>query len=232
MNCITKKGGYKKLLGTVALTLATLTMYAGPVQAQTPDLKDFSGFYVGGLLGYADGSYTSDVSEVIDHEPSGGLFGVQVGWSRPYGSILFGIDGDFAFSSIDGEDTITVQGYRSDVSHDINYLSSIRARLGFMAGPVLLYGTAGLGMADLDNKLVVSAGGQHVGSDEESSWHTGWTAGVGIEYPMTANLVVGAEYLYFDMGKEEVTMDIGGYPMTDKGNLDLNTFRVTLKYRF
>ena len=87
-------------------------------------------------------------------------------------------------------------------------------------------------MADLDNKLVVSYNGQHVGSDEESSFHTGWTAGVGVEFPITQNIALGAEYLYIDMGKEEVTMNIGGYPITDKGDLNLNTIRLGIKYRF
>jgi len=232
MKYLRKECGWKKLLGMVAFSLAALTMYAGPAQAQDVGQKALSGFYVGALVGYADGTYSSDTSAEIDHEPSGGLLGVQMGWSRPSGPIIFGIDGDIAYTKIEGEDTITLQGFKSDVTHDINYLGTLRARLGFMAGPVLIYGTAGLAVADLDNKIVVSYNGQHVGSDEESSWHTGWTAGVGVEYPITPNLALGAEYLYIDMGKEEVTMNIGGYPMTDKGDLNLNTIRLGVKYRF
>jgi len=232
MNYLRKECGWKKLLGLVAFSLVAITIYAGPAQAQDIDQKSLTGFYVGALIGYADGEYTSDTSAEIDHEPSGELLGVQMGWSSSSGPMIFGIDGDIAYSSIEGEDTITLMGYRSDVTHDINYLGTLRARLGLMAGPVLIYGTAGLAMADLDNKIVVSYNGQYIDSDEEKTWHTGWTAGAGLEFPITPNLSLGAEYLYIDMGKEKVTMNIGGYPMTDKGDLNLDTFRFGIKYRF
>ena len=51
-------------------------MFAVPVQAQDLGQKGLSGFYIGALVGYANGKYASDMSE-IDHEPDGGLFGIQ-----------------------------------------------------------------------------------------------------------------------------------------------------------
>jgi outer membrane immunogenic protein len=232
MKDLRNEGGWMKLLGTVAFFMAALTVYAGTAQAQNIGQKGLSGFYVGALLGYATGEYSSDISEQIDHEPTGGLLGVQVGWSLSTGPMVFGIDADVARTNIEGEDSVTTIGYKSDVSHDINYLGTVRGRVGFMAGPVLIYGTAGLAFADLDNKLVVSYGGQLVGSDEQDSWHTGWTAGLGVEYPITPNFSVGAEYLYIDMGREEITMHVGGYPVTDKGDLNLNVGRLGFRFRF
>jgi len=232
MKSLLKKGSWGKRSCVMTIFLVLVMMFAVPVQAQDLGQKGLSGFYVGALVGYANGKYASDMSAEIDHEPDGGLFGIQVGWSHPVGPIILGIDGDIALTKIEGEDSITLMGFKSDVTHDVNYLSTIRARLGFMAGPVLIYGTGGLAMADLDNKLVVSYYGQHIGSDEKSSWHAGWTVGGGLEFPITPNLALGAEYLYVDMGKEEVTMNIGGYPVTDKGDLDLHTFRFGIKYRF
>jgi len=232
MKDLKKKCEWKKLLGMAAFILAALMVYAGPAQAQDEGQKGLSGFYVGALAGYADGTYQSDISEEVDHEPAGALLGFQVGWSRSFGSFIFGIDGDIAYTSIDGEDSITLMDYKSDVSHDINYLSTLRARFGGMAGRALIYGTAGLAVADLDNKLVVSYMGQEVGRDEESSFHTGWTAGLGVEFPITPKISFGAEYLYIDMGKEKVSMEIGGYPVVDKGDLNLNTIRLGINFRF
>ena len=232
MKNLRNEGGWIKLLGTVVLFMAALTMFAGTAQAQNIGQKGLSGFYVGALVGYATGEYSSDMSEQVDHEPTGGLLGAQVGWSLSSGPMVFGIDADIARTNIEGEDSITVMGYKSDVSHDINYLGTVRGRVGFMAGPVLIYGTAGLAFADLDNKLVVSYNGVIIGSDEQDSWHTGWTAGGGVEYPITPNFSIGAEYLYIDMGREEVTAHIGGYPVTDKGDLNLNVGRLGFKFRF
>jgi outer membrane immunogenic protein len=232
MKNLRKQSGWIKLLGTVVLFLAALTMFASPVQAQNIGQKGLSGFYIGALVGYGTGEYSSDMSEQIDHEPTGGLLGVQMGWSLSSGPMIFGIDADLARTNIEGEDSITMMGYKSDVSHDINYLSTVRARVGVMAGPVLIYGTAGLAMADLDNKIVVSYNGTLVGRDEQDSWHTGWTVGLGVEYPITPNISIGADYLYIDMGREEVTMHVAGYPITDKGDLNLNTARLGFKFRF
>jgi outer membrane immunogenic protein len=232
MKDLKKECGRKKLLGTVAFLLAALLMYAGPSQAQDEGKKGLSGFYVGALVGYATGEYSSDISSDIDHKPNGALLGIQGGWSHPYGPIIFGIDGDIAYTWIKGDDEITTMGYRSDVKHDINCLGTIRPRLGVMAGPALIYGTAGLAFANLDNKLVVSYNGQRVGSDEKNSWHIGWTAGGGVEYPINSRISLRAEYLYIDMGKEEITMNIGGYPITDKGDLNLHTIRLSIQYRF
>ena len=96
----------------------------------------------------------------------------------------------------------------------------------------MIYGTAGLAFADLDNQLVVSNSGQEVGRDEESSHHTGWAAGAGVEFPLTPRISITAEYLYMDMEEEEVTVDIGGFPFTDQGDLNLSTLRFGVSFRF
>lgn len=232
MNHLRKARVSIKVWGVAAFCLAALTIASSPAHAQGFVQKGLSGFYVGALVGYATGEYSSDMSEQVDHEPTGGILGFQTGWSLASGPMVFGIDADISRTNIEGEDSITVSGYRSDVSHDINYLGTVRGRVGFIAGPVLIYGTAGLAMADLDNKMVVSYNGQLVGSDEQDSWHTGWTVGLGVEVPITPNFAIGAEYLYIDMGREEVTMHVGNYPVTDKGDLNLNVGRLGFKFRF
>lgn len=226
------KGDTIAVLRYATIVLGVLIIFAGRAQAQNPGQEDFAGIYVGVFAGYADGSYVSETSPEIDHEPTGEFLGIRAGWSRPYGSWLFGIDADTAFTSIDGEDTITVSGFKSDVSHDINYLSTLRARVGGRAGPAMIYATAGFALADLDNQIVVTAGAQEVGHDEESSRHTGWAAGAGVELPLTQRISVTAEYLYVDMGEEEVTVEIGDFPFTDKADLNLSTLRLSVNLRF
>lgn len=221
----------RRVVLTAVLALAVVTVWAGTAQAQGIP-TGLTGFHVGILAGYADGSYQSDMSESIDHEPSGAFGGLQLGWGRPFGGLYFGVVGDVAYSQIEGDDSITLQDYKSDVEHDVNYLATVRARLGGMAGSALIYGTAGLAFADLDNRLVVTYHGQEVGRDEESSSHTGWTAGVGVELQISPKVSFGAEYLYVDMGDEKVSMEIGGYPVTDEGDLNLNTLRLGVNFRF
>jgi len=221
----------KKLVGIVAFAMAAVMMCGGVAQAQ--DKEDFSGFYVGAVAGYADGSYKSSVSADVDHEPQGASIGVQAGWGLPVGPCVLGIDADIAWSFIDGEDSLAAgYGYQADVEHDVNYLSTVRAKVGGVFGPVLVYVTAGLAMADLDNSMVVSQAGLEVGRDDASSFHIGWTCGAGAEVAIAKNISVMAEYLWIDMGEEEISMNIGGYPFTDEGDLDLNVVRVGANYRF
>lgn len=221
----------RPLLRSVAFLLFGVVFYGGAVQAQQ-GADDLMGFHVGVLGGYADGSYESAATAEIDHEPSGSLYGIQMGWTMPAGDYVFGLVGDVAKTSIDGEDTITVQGFRSDSFHEVNYLGTVRARFGAMAGRALLYGTAGVAFADLENDMVVSSGGVEVGRDGEDTWHTGWAAGFGVEYAMSDAVSINAEYLRTDLGEDDVTLDIGGFPFTDKGDLALNMVRVGVNVRF
>jgi len=219
--------GLNKVLAPAAALLAALLLVPSPIEAQ-----GLTGFHVGILGGYANGTYQSDASPEIDHEPSGGLVGVQAGWDRRVGSLIAGLEGDISFLSVDGSDSITVSGFRSDVGSDLNYVGTLRGRLGGMAGPAMVYGTAGIAVAGVDNDLVVSSAGGEVGRDRKTSRHEGWTAGAGVEYPVTPRLVLVAQYLYIDMREEEVTLHIGTFPFTDKGDLNLNMFRVGVSLRF
>ena len=206
-----------------------LIIVARPMAAQ----NNLTGFHVGALAGYASGTYESGTTAGIDHEPSGGFLGGQIGWSGQFGSWIAGVDGDLAFTSIEGDDNVTVSGFKSDLSSETNYLGTLRGRLGGMAGATMIYGTAGIAMADLDNHIVVSnAAGAEIGRDTEGSRHTGWVAGVGFEFPITPRVSFDAEYLYIDMGDEEVTVNIGAFPFTDTGDLNLSTVRAGINFRF
>lgn len=202
---------------------------AGTLCAQT----SLTGFHIGALAGYAEGAYESGTTPGIDHEPSGGYWGGQIGWSGSFGSLIAGVDADLAFTSLEGDDNVTVSGFRSDLSSEVNYLGTLRGRLGWMAGNAMIYGTAGLAIADLDNHIVVSsAAGAAVGRDTEGSQHTGWVAGAGVEFPITPKISFDAEYLYIDMGDEDVTVNIGAFPFTDTADLNLSTVRVGINFRF
>jgi outer membrane immunogenic protein len=216
---------HRMMPAPAAALLAAALLVPGMTEAQ-----GLTGFHVGILGGYTDGTYQSEVSPGIDHEPSGGLIVVQAGWDRHVGALIIGIDGDIAFAPVDGGDSITVSGFKSDVSSDLDYIGTLRGRVGGMAGPGMIYGTAGIAVAEVNNKLVVSSGGLEVGRDNETSRHKGWTAGAGVKYPMTLRLSFEAQYLYIDMHDEEVTMSIGTFPFTDEGDLNMSTFRVGVSF--
>jgi opacity protein-like surface antigen len=62
---------------------------------------------------------------------------VQVGYNWQRGSGLIGIESDFDFAD------------------NLNYLISVRGRIGWALGSWLLYGTGGVAFIDTDNDFVV-----------------------------------------------------------------------------
>lgn len=225
MNSFIKENGLQKLssrsIAAGFLLACTITAQAQP-----------TGFYLGGSVGHADGDFQSHKISSINHEPSGGVLGIQAGWNAEHGAVLWGIEGDISYSTIDGHDSLTIGSVISDASHEVNTFITLRGRAGVPVGPVWIYGTLGLALADIDTELRVSVKGWTFGRDSDDDWYAGWTAGLGAELPITSRLSLAAEYLYVDMGKEKAHFNIAGVPFTDKGALELDIFRVNLKYFF
>ncbi len=102
------------------------------------------------------------------------------------------------------------------VSRSLDYLGTLRGRVGYLATPsLLLYATGGLayGGANLSSSFLgteTKGAGQLVGESyigvAASSTYAGWTAGAGLEWMMTHNWSAKVEYLYYDLG----SVSIGG----------------------
>ena len=178
------------------------TPYYGPPPAQ---LFNWTGFYVGGNAGYGWGS-------ALGTDPSGYLIGLQAGYNFHYASgLLAGVESDIAISGIDGS--------TGGATFGLDYLGTIRGRLGYAMDRYMLYGTAGLAYGRGD----VSIGGL---SNEQT--HFGWTIGAGVEAMIAPNITARLEYLYADLGRETYTTVLG----PTRVGLDANILRTALNYKF
>lgn len=182
---------------------------AAPVKAPLVSAPVFSwtGFYIGGNVGYAWGSGTDAIDGV---DPKGWLAGGQIGYNYQFqNNVLVGLEAD-----IQGGD---VNGGTFGFDSKLDYLGTVRARLGYAFDRVLPYVTGGL------------AYGRNTITDfgiDSSNTHVGWTAGAGIEYALTNNWTARAEYLYTDLGSK--TYDNIG---TDAG-FTSSTARLGINYKF
>jgi outer membrane immunogenic protein len=94
------------------------------------------------------------------------------------------------------------------VSQKLDWLGTVRGRLGFLAAPTwLIYGTGGLAYGNATSSTAISGaetpntGTTNIsGAGSVSSVRFGWTAGVGAEYMFIPNWTVKAEWLHYDLG--------------------------------
>jgi outer membrane immunogenic protein len=251
-------------LGAGAVIAAMLAA-AGPSYAadiHEPSFKDmaepeyhadgrWTGFYLGAHAGYGWGSFKpSDVDPALDalidenleHNPSGEVFGVQAGYNWQRSRWVFGIEGDVAGTNVDGKLTYDfdlvnggVDTFTDHQTSEIQYLATLRGRIGIDVGSVLLYATGGLAVGRVDTTFnVTNVGpgplldGSISGSD--SATHVGYAVGGGVETWLRPDLSVKAEYLYADLGDKtyQPVASVPGEPFS----LDMQLVRVGLNYHF
>lgn len=121
---------------------------------------DFSGFYAGGNLGGALGKMSQtdidgyDFRATYDHRNTGITGGGQLGYNWQNGAMLFGVVGDMNFYSNDSNRGLYDREdpyYRAHTG--IDWMASLRARTGIVAGNSLMYLTGGIAVARLNNDM-------------------------------------------------------------------------------
>ncbi|OEO31382.1 hypothetical protein VW23_016555 [Devosia insulae DS-56] len=199
------------LAGLLTGTAAAADLYVpSPDQAIVSASRDWTGFYIGAHAGYADfdAAHFGDDSDLATL--NGWQGGVQAGYNAQFDSIVLGVEADVSAAGIlEGSDTD-----HWDEEDGINGLATLRGRLGFAVGDLLLYSTAGLAVANLD----VSDESQTIG---------GWVAGVGAEYMVTDTVSLKAEYLYTNFG----TVEVDGYG-DDEFDIDGSAVRLGVNFHF
>ncbi|WP_076658252.1 outer membrane protein [Yoonia rosea] len=149
--------------------------------------NDWTGFYVGGQLGYGklDPSVDTDPSE-----PDGVIYGVHAGYNYDFGSIVLGgeVDYDLTDISLDTPES------------DLDGVLRAKAKLGYDAGAFMPYVTAGYAQAQTSDDL-----------DDETD---GAFAGLGLSYMMSDSIVLGGEVLQHQFEDVADTADVDATTLT------------------
>jgi outer membrane immunogenic protein len=168
----------------------------GPVDYQ-PAIS-WNGFYFGVNAGalFLDEDNSADGDD--DTFFAGGLH-IGYNWQRT-SNLVFGIEGDVNFVD------------------DIEYLASIRARIGLAAGPTLFYATGGGAILGFEDDL---------GGDDDEV--TGYVAGLGVEHKLRQNVSVGLEGLYYNFDDDDVVEDLDFWTVRARLTYHLGGHREELK---
>jgi outer membrane immunogenic protein len=170
---------------------------------------DWTGFYLGAHIGYGeadvDGTHDNIGEPIIDFplewgmEPNGLIGGVHGGFNWQLGSILLGIEGDV--SRADWEDQVGPNLDGETASTEVDWLATLRARLGLALDNFLIYGTAGAAWTDAEVTVVDTP--TDVGSVEFDD--VGLVAGGGVEWGIAENWSWKLEGLWFNFDDKQDT---------------------------
>jgi outer membrane immunogenic protein len=215
------------VLGVLSPALGADLPYAkAPVVA--PQVYDWTGFYVGGFGGGGLGNHNYNnalgpagfANFTANYNSTGTIGGGEAGYNWQSGSVLVGIEGDGFWSGIKGNDATTQQLGVIDQSN-LRWGGTLRARGGVTVDRLLLFFTGGWAYGDILHTS--TAAGFPV--DQFSNHQSGLTAGGGIAYAITNNVIGKIEYRYYDLGRYNRV----GNPLTPNGQLPYtvdNTYSV------
>lgn len=202
-----------------------------PVKAPEPVSYGYnwSGFYIGAHAGGGFGEKCFAFAGASDgcHDTDGWLGGGQVGFNMQSGQFVFGVEFSGSWADINGSHNaliVPADSYRSE----LNTLLLFTGRVGMTFDRMLLYVTGG-GAWARDKFDYVAAG---VGTASTKQNRAGWTVGAGLEYGLSPNWSIAAQYNYVNLGDKDVTFGAPLAPFTDRVEQDLHLATVRLNYRF
>lgn len=156
--------------------------------------------------------------------PDGIIGGVQGGYNWQWNALVLGIEADISFTDWDEKSVLFDSGVDpvagliagesafGTASTDIDFLASVRGRVGYALGNVMIFGTGGVAWADADAEARVvfeDAGGDVVELESSKSLDDiGAVAGGGVAWmviPQTFS--VGVEGLYYWFRESETLID-------------------------
>jgi len=260
----------------VGLLLRLICPLKAPPLPPSAPVYSWTGFYVGVNGGWGWSSFdtifdpgqfpnTIDFTRQFLHTSvNGGVYGGQLGYNWQLNNWVLGVEGDFNGAGMSDTQQIAIDSMRFpgrgatnlfSVTDKINWLASIRGRIGVLWGPGLLYFTGGGAWEQVKRSpSATTHSGVPVGSDLGSiatsptftSTRSGFVVGGGYEWLFAQHWTVRGEYLFYDFGNSD--NDVLVFPITQcgsgptpasacnipvtTGKNNVNVVRFGLNYRF
>jgi outer membrane immunogenic protein len=209
--------------------------YGDPIVV--PAYFSWTGFYIGGHLGYGWGTSSSfnnpdlgngdafDGADGFSINPNGGLAGVSLGYNWQTDAFVFGVEGDLGYLGADDGDRNAL-GF---ANAEYGVYGTLTARIGYAEDRWMFYAKGGLAFADIENNAGAIAGGVVTAADftHAHEVRAGWALGAGVEFAFQRDLSMKIEYLYMDFEGDRST-NIDGDVFGHEN--DIHTVKVGLNY--
>jgi outer membrane immunogenic protein len=200
---------------------------AGYIDSVGRTNTDAAFFFANNFSAGDAGNLANSATNQFNHHFGGFLGGAQAGYNYQFSpTVVAGLEADIQGSTLRRNLAVTSTVTDGDffspswvttttVSNRLDYLGTVRGRLGVVPTPnLLLYSTGGLAYGGVRSSTQIAfnnTGGAVPGTTAGSFSDTrfGWTVGGGGEWKFSANWTAKLEYLYYDLGS--ATYATGGY---------------------
>ncbi|MCX8568453.1 outer membrane protein [Aminobacter sp. MET-1] len=218
------------LLASALLGISAGQALAADATATAPAAFVWTGGYIGLQAGHAWGksNYDVDINDAyVPYDPEGWFGGVYAGYNHQFSNnIVLGIEGDANLGDVKAGRTLAFNPNPLPSEYGdsrIAWHGSVRGRLGYAVDRLMPYVTGGVAFAKYEHTI-------NFNNSKFRDDYTGWTAGVGLEYAATDNIVARIEYRYADYGEKKYAAQGGLFPHTT--NLETHDIRVGVAYKF
>lgn len=230
-------------IGVLAATSASAADLAVKAPVASPPPPIWTGFYAGLHAGWAWDALSATTTSVntdllglpTSHslDRNGPVYGGQAGYNVQLANWVVGIEGDFSGVHVTGTSSVNVipnvnpllpRGTAA-ISSELEWLASIRGRLGVTWRASLLYITGGYAAASVSHKSTYEVITPFVAAASLSTQSTlnGWVIGGGVESMLTGNWTIRAEYLYYRFGGLTASTNLAH-------NINIPPFPASLRY--
>src|ERR1700690_1907423 len=171
-----------------AADMPTKAPMAAPVMAPA---YNWTGFYVGGDVGYGWGTSQSTATTANANFPVGFVFtpndltgavaGGHAGYNYQIDHFVFGVEGDFDWTNLKGSasDFSILSGNTTTTTSKLTWLADITGRVGYAWDNWLLYAKGGGAWTHQEGSSITTGTGTTTSGSEDRS---GWLIGGGAEW--------------------------------------------------
>jgi outer membrane immunogenic protein len=225
-----------------------------------PAVYRWTGVYVGGNIGYAQGDnriaqtavetvppIVAGASDNSVITPKGFAGGLQVGYNWQGGANwLAGFEADIQGTNQSDtactpifcvSQTNPTGGGNEAITakQTIDYFATMRGRLGLVNNNILFYGTGGVALGHVNETVAINdtlIAPASFNTSSTSADLIGWVVGGGIEAAVSGNWTAKAEYLYMDLGSISNTLAVPSQTTTfmTSSTVKDHIFRVGANY--
>jgi len=139
--------------------------------------------------------------------PSGALGGLQFGYNYLVAPTwLVGIEAELGWTSAQGKTNLVDPAGTAalSITSNQNWYDTLSGRIGYVMGPLMLFGKGGAAWMNADYLMEVNSGLD--GVTTTNTTRPGWVAGVGLEYMLGSHWSAKLEYDHLAFGRKTLTL--------------------------